>query len=118
MTGKTAARGGSGKARAVRSDTTLFKASSGMGVREVRFGKVVVHAASPDERLQERNVRTSRSALSRVRGALLKPGVKVQVKAGVPLYHADPEVPGRTVRVLDGEVTSGRFVGGKFKPAR
>ena len=84
---------------------------------EVRFGGVVVETTRPAEAAERRNVAEGRSALTRAKTALARPGVQVRVSADIPLYHADPKAPGLLVRTLNGRETRGRLVGGKFKPA-
>lgn len=98
-------------------ETTRVVARTAGLAKEFKFGRVVVHAAGPLEAVERKNIAEGRTALSRAKSVLVRPGVQVQVKAGVPMYHADPAAPGFLLRTLDGRTTRGRFVGGKFKRA-
>lgn len=97
--------------------TTHFSArAADHMVGKVRFGRVVVEAATPSAAQAKRNIAAGHSALGRAKTALLKPGVHVRVAPDVPLYHADPATPGVLVRTLNGQTTRGRLVAGRFKP--
>jgi hypothetical protein len=49
---------------------------------------------------------------------IIKPGVKIDVTKGVPLFYAESEHPGQIVRELDGKRAIGRLVNGKFRISR
>jgi len=86
----------------------------------VSFGSVTVKAAKPPERVLRANIKAGQDALRRGKSALLKPGVKLPRKKGIPLYFGCEDRPGWMVRELDGKRTVGRFVSGRFmveKPA-
>lgn len=100
----------------VQTKTRISALSAGHGVGEVRLGGVVVEAAKPSANQAKRNIAAGRSALGRAKTVLLKPGVQMRVAADVPLYHADPTTPGLLVRTLNGRITRGRLVDGRFKP--
>lgn len=97
-----------GKGRSVIS-TTLTR---------VRFGSVTVEAPPPTKAEVRRNVLSGQSALERATSRMLKPGVVLAQNHGVPVYHADPLVPGRLVRELNGTSQSGTFLNGKFRPSK
>jgi hypothetical protein len=98
----------SGKGRSTTS-TTLTK---------IRFGSVTVEAKSPAKAEVRRNVMTGQFALERATSKMLKPGVVLAQSHGVPVYHADPRVPGRLVRELNGTSQPGTFMNGKFRPSK
>lgn len=81
----------------------------------VKFGSVTVKVRAPHEVEVKRNVKAGQFALARAREALVKRGIKMKVAKGVPIFHADPKLPGQLVRRLDGKSQSGVFVDGKFK---
>lgn len=85
-------------------------------VGQVRFGRVVVETAKPSAAQAKINIDAGRSALVRAKTVLTRPGVQVRVDPKVPLYRADPATPGVLVRTLNGQVTRGRMVAGRFKP--
>jgi len=85
--------------------------------REAPYGRLVVRAAALTKAAEKKNIAEGRSALKRAKAALVRPGVQVKIKDGVPMYHADPNKPGFLVRTLNGETARGRLVGGKFRPA-
>jgi len=90
--------------------------SAGVTVK-VKFGSVTVKVTAPSAAVVKRNVIAGQMALARAKARILKPGVRIASKRGVPLFHADPDQPGRLIRELDGEVQSGHFVDGTFKTA-
>lgn len=83
--------------------------------RVMRFGSVILEQEPVGRVDVERNVERGRSAMNSMGAALSAPGVRLDVVAGVPLYHADPQRPDRIVRVLDGHSQSGLLVNGEFK---
>jgi len=87
----------------------------GAAASTVRFGSVVVSAASPKQVELRRNVNTGQAALARAATKIVKAGVTLPAGGSVPLYRADPQDPGRLIRELNGKTSSGVFVGGKFK---
>jgi hypothetical protein len=81
----------------------------------VIFGAVSVNAVSPKVGELRRNINTGQAALSRAASKIVKPGVTVKSVAAVPLFRADPRDPSRLIREVNGKVSTGRFVDGKFK---
>ena len=67
---------------------------------------------------ERRNIKKGQIALARAMEKIVKPGVKLDVDRGVPLFHADSEHPGKIVRELDGRRAIGKFIDGKFKISR
>ncbi len=96
--------------------TCLVDSGSLEGAAEVRFGRVIVKAATPSADRAKRNIAEGHLALGRAKTVLLNPGVFVHVSSETPLFHADPATPGVLVRTINGSTTRGRFVGGRFKP--
>ncbi len=83
--------------------------------RKTRFGSVTVTAPAPSKAMVQHNVKVSTQALERVTGRLAKPGVRLHVKKGVPLYSLDSDNPDVMIRKLNGKVERGNFVDGVFK---
>lgn len=81
----------------------------------VRFGSVVVKSIGPKAPELRRNVSSGQTALARAATKIIKAGVSLPKESTVPLYHADPKEPGRLIRELNGKVSVGVFVEGKFK---
>jgi hypothetical protein len=81
----------------------------------VRFGSVVVKSIGPKAPELRRNVSSGQTALARAATKIIKAGVSLPKESTVPLYHADPKEPGRLVRELNGKMSVGVFVEGKFK---
>lgn len=83
-------------------------------MKKVTFGAVTVEVPVPGSEEVARNVKAGQAALARAKKLIITPGVKLTHPQGVPLFHADPDHPGRLVRVLNGKSEHGTFVGGKF----
>jgi hypothetical protein len=83
----------------------------------VVFGSAKIEAELPGPAEIARNVKLGQTVFVRVKDRLLDAGVRLRKKKGVPLYHADPERPSLIVQKLDGKVTRGRIVNGKFVAA-
>jgi hypothetical protein len=88
---------------------------NGTVTSKVRFGTTVVSASSPKQVDLRRNVHTGQAALARVATKIVKAGVSLPTGGSVPLYRADPQDSGRLIRELNGRISMGVFVGGKFK---
>lgn len=108
---KTSARGRPVAGKIVVNSAT----QEGAATSEVRFGSVVVNAASPKQVELRRNVNTGQAALARATTKIVKAGVSLPAGRSVPLYRADPQDPARLIRQLNGKTSIGVFVGGKFK---
>lgn len=98
------------------STATTFRAAKSAKARNVttRLGEVTVRGAKPNPELVKANVARSTQALERAGQKLMKPGVHLPEKKGVPRYSADENEPGVFVRRLDGKVTTGRLQNGRF----
>jgi hypothetical protein len=81
----------------------------------VTFGAVSVNAVAPKQSEIRRNVTSGQAALARAAPKLVKPGVKVNSLAAVPLFRADPQDPSRLIREVNGKKATGKFVDGKFR---
>lgn len=79
-----------------------------------KLGDVTVRGARPTPDMVEASVDRSSLALERVSKRLIKPGVDLRAKKGVPRYAADENNPGVFIRRLDGRITTGRLQNGKF----
>ena len=82
---------------------------------QVRFGSVTLTHVELGDADAKRNVDSGRIALSSIKEAFSKPGVRIRAAKGVALYHADPTQPGQLIRVLDGKRDAGVLVGGQFR---
>lgn len=58
---------------------------------------------------QLETIQKTNKAFARAIKGLLKPGVKLKVKKGVPLYSADPDHPEIIIRHLNGKTDYGRL---------
>ena len=85
------------------------------GRMKVTFGGVTVSVQRPNAAQVRHNVELSTMALERAKKRLMRPGVRLNAKKGVPQYFADVEKPGVFVRKLDGKVERGVIENGKFK---
>lgn len=111
---KTTARGRADKP--VTGKVVMNSATrKGTAASTVRFGSVVVSAASPKQVELRRNVNTGQAALARAATKIVKAGVSLPAGGSVPLFRADPQDPARLIRELNGRTSTGVFVGGKFK---
>jgi hypothetical protein len=81
----------------------------------VKFGSVTVKADAPSEEEVARNIARGAEAFERGLKRLLKPGVKIRPKKGIPLFQSDPDNPERLIRLLDGKREKGFFEGREFR---
>lgn len=84
-------------------------------LRSIAFGSVTIENPVPSRAEIKRNIKAGQAALARAIRAIAKPGVKLDLPEGVPLYHSDPDRLGRLIRVLNGKREHGVFVDGKFR---
>lgn len=99
------------------SSTGMFvtvKAAARSRTITTKLGEVTVRGAKPSAELVEANVNRSTRALERVGKKLIKPGVHLPEKKGVPRYSADENNPDVFIRRLNGKVTTGRLQNGQF----
>lgn len=82
----------------------------------VRFGGVTVVAPKPETQSVKRQIAEGRRAVTGLKRALGNPGVKIGKTAGTPVFRADPRDATLVIQVLDGKVTRGKFVDGRFVP--
>ena len=80
------------------------------------FGSVTVKVIRPSAAVLQRNIEDGQAALMRAKTVLTRPGVKITRAKGKPLYFGSAERPDVIIRELDGVRTSGKFVGGRFRP--
>ncbi len=85
--------------------------------RKLTVGSVTIESPVPSQAEIRKNIAAGQAAMRRLSKAFDKPGVNLEHKKGVPLFHADPDDPNILVRILDGERVRGTFVGGKFVKA-
>ena len=62
----------------------------------------------------EKNIVAGQEALSRAADTIVRPGVKLDIPDGVPVFHADPDRPDLIIRVLNGKREHGLFENGEF----
>ena len=80
------------------------------------FGSVTVKVVRPSAAVVQRNIEDGQAALMRAKTVLTRPGVKITRAKGKPLYFGSAERPDVIIRELDGVRTSGKFIGGRFRP--
>ena len=80
----------------------------------VKFASVTISGSRPAKALVEENVERSTTALKRVKKKLVKAGVNLSKKRGVPRYSIDEQDPNVYVRLLDGRIDRGHLVNGEF----
>ena len=80
------------------------------------FGSVTVKVVRPSAAVVQRNIEDGQAALMRAKTVLTRQGVKITRAKGKPLYFGSSERPDVIIRELDGVRTSGKFVGGRFRP--
>lgn len=68
--------------------------------------------------LLARNIARSQSAMRALGICILKPGIEIERKRDVPLYHADENEPGVIVRELNGKIERGHMRNGIFLPVK
>jgi hypothetical protein len=84
----------------------------------VKFGSVTVTAPAPSAKEIQRNVLAGQRGYARALRRMLKPGIDLPQPPNIPFFHADPDIPGRIIRKLNGITESGTIVNGKFRPAK
>jgi hypothetical protein len=82
---------------------------------KVRFGDVTVPAANLTAEQIEKNIAEGQAAMRRLAERIVRPGVSIRRRKGVPYYHVDADDPGVIIRTLDGVVERGVFADGAFK---
>jgi hypothetical protein len=102
-------------ARPASDKLVVNTARAGAAAATVNFGAVSVNAASPKIGELRRNITTGQAALARAVPKLIKPGVAFKTMGSIPLFRADPQDPSRLLREVNGKVSTGMFVDGKFK---
>ena len=80
----------------------------------ITFGAATVTTRRPSRAEMEHNVEASTEALRRAGERLARPGIRLPARKDVPLFHADPERPGRFLRTLNGRTERGILEGGRF----
>ena len=117
MTRKRAKAGsaqGKGSQASIKGATVTV--SHGGRTRSVySFGGAVLRSAKGHGKPSLETLELSRTAMRELRGRLLKPGVKLTDRKGVPKFYADEADPAVVVRELDGKRERGRFENGQFK---
>lgn len=81
----------------------------------VTIGGVSALVDKPSAEQVRRNIAESSSALERAAKRIVKPGIRLGRKKGVPYYSADPEHPEIFIRILDDKKERGFLVDGKFQ---
>lgn len=90
----------------------------GPSLKTVKFGSVTVTGPAPSKAEFERNILEGQKAYARALRRMLRPGIDLPQPPDVPYFHADPDIPGRIIRQLNGVTESGTIVNGKFRPAK
>jgi hypothetical protein len=103
----------SGKLKDVAAATTVKTAKKRA---KIKFGGIVVaRSVKPSLIEVQQNISASTLALKRAKGRLVKGGVRIYKKKGVPLFYVDPSRPGTFIRLLDGKEERGVLENGIFK---
>lgn len=76
---------------------------------KITVGSVEVNVRIPTPVELKKRVKESKSVASRLRGAIARPGVKLNVKATTPIYSADMADTTLIVRKVGAQTTRGRF---------
>lgn len=109
------AKQGAGGHSAATRQVVDVRMRNGQNMAKVEFGSVTISGAKPSASSVAMNVERSTEALERVARKLVKPGVALRAKKGVPYYSVAEGETGVFVRRLDGRVERGRLVDGAFK---
>jgi hypothetical protein len=97
-------------------DAKVVVRNGGGEVRFVyTFGTAELRSTKVNGKPSPETLEQSRIAMRELGGRLLKPGVKLPNRKGVPKFYADEADPALVVRELDGKRERGRFVNGQFK---
>ncbi|MTV36823.1 hypothetical protein [Duganella radicis] len=83
-------------------EVELVIREDGSALKTVKFGSVTVTAPAPSAEEVEHNVREGQKALARALRRMLRAGVNLPQPPNVPYFHADPDIPGRIIRKLNG----------------
>lgn len=75
----------------------------------ITVGSVEVKVLVPSTHELKKRVSESKSVAGRIRTAIARPGVRLNVKASTPMYSADSVDPALIVRKLGATTTRGRF---------
>ena len=102
---------------AVRGATRVAakKRGSADKVSKIKFGSVTVSGVAPSRTIVDANVARSAAALERVTKKLIKPGVYIPKRKGVPRYSVAEGEPGVFIRELNGQIDRGLFEDGAFQ---
>ena len=99
----------------------LLIVGQGMNKNRSAFGRGIAVRKPPvalacklNRTLQLSRVARGTQALERVGKKLIKPGIRLPEKKGVPRYSADENSPGVIIRRLNGKVSTGRLENGEF----
>jgi hypothetical protein len=80
----------------------------------IEYGAARIERGTHSAEVLSQNKELGRQALQRAIPVLTSSGVSIPITAGTPLYHADPQDPGRLIRVIDGRQERGQFKGKDF----
>lgn len=79
------------------------------------FGSAKLQSTRSAGKISPETLEQSRNAMRQLGDRLLKPGVKIPDRKGVPKFYVDETDPALVVRELDGKRERGRFENGQFK---
>jgi hypothetical protein len=79
------------------------------------FGGAVLKSSKGHTKVSAETLEQSRKAMRELGDRLLKPGVKIPERRGIPKFYADETDPAFVVRELEGERERGKFENGQFK---
>ncbi|MRW90485.1 hypothetical protein GJ699_10855 [Duganella sp. FT80W] len=101
-----------------KSTAGLVIEEDGPQLKTVKFGSVTVTGPAPSAEEVQRNVVEAQKSLARALRRMLRPGIDLPQPPDIPFFHADPDIPGRIIRKLNGVIESGTIVNGKFRAAK
>lgn len=106
-----------GKAASTSAKGAMVVVRDGKGrVRSVfSFGSAKLQSTKGYGKVAPETLEQSRQAMRQLGDRLLKPGVKLPERKGVPKFYVDEADPALVVRELDGKRERGRFEDGQFK---
>jgi hypothetical protein len=93
-------------------------AHAGEQKRKVTFGDVTVWGSKITKEQTKVSAEFGQAALKRAADRIVRPGVTIAQRKGVPLYRVDDDNPNVIIRKLDGIEERGIFADGEFKKTR
>ena len=93
----------------------IIQAKNHRSRARVKIGNMIVFGDKASAAEVRTAVAVSSEALNRLSHTIVRPGIRLTKRKGVPLFSIDPNNPGRVIRKLDGKTEQGVLEGGAFK---